>query len=93
MLLTIAGSVLGYEARLEITGLPTMADVTQAENDLETGQRSLPDVIRDGLHRAPSWLRSAGLRRTVGVGTVIGDPRGELGRPVAPRRGWRNPRP
>lgn len=47
--LTIAGSVLGYEARLEITGLPTMADVTQAENDLETGQRSLPDMIRMAL--------------------------------------------
>jgi len=44
--LTIAGSVMDFEARLEFRGVPTLADVDRAENDLETGQRSLAEMIR-----------------------------------------------
>jgi hypothetical protein len=44
--LTIAGSVMDFEARLEFTGVPTLADVDRGEHDLETGQRSLAEMIR-----------------------------------------------
>ncbi len=38
------GSRLGFQAGIELTGLPTLQDVDNARNDLQSGQRSLSDL-------------------------------------------------
>jgi hypothetical protein len=43
-----AGDVLGFEARLQLTGLVTTIDNDQAEADLESGSRPLIDIL--GMH-------------------------------------------
>ena len=38
------GNRLGFRAAIELEGLPTLLDVEQAKNDLETGQRSIREL-------------------------------------------------
>jgi hypothetical protein len=39
------GAVLGFQAQIELSGLPTLADVSQAKSDLETGDKLLSDFV------------------------------------------------
>jgi len=39
-----AGSRLGFQAAIELSGLPTLQDVEDAKGDLRTGRRSLSDL-------------------------------------------------
>jgi len=41
-----AGDVLGFEARLQLTGLVTTIDIDQVEADLESGSGPLIDILR-----------------------------------------------
>jgi hypothetical protein len=40
------GSKMGFQAAIELTGLPTLQDVEDAKRDLQTGRRSLTDLVR-----------------------------------------------
>lgn len=40
------GSTMGFQASIELTGLPTLEDVENAKNDLQTGRRSLTDLVK-----------------------------------------------
>src|SRR5204862_5582066 len=44
--LTIAGSLLDFEVHIELSGVPTAADVEAGLADLEAGRRSLSDLMR-----------------------------------------------
>jgi hypothetical protein len=44
-----AGGQLGFQAAIELEGLPTLPDVEKAKNDLESGQRSIGDITRFAL--------------------------------------------
>jgi hypothetical protein len=40
-----AGNELGFQATIELNGLPTLQDVDEAKTDLRTGRRSLDDLV------------------------------------------------
>ena len=39
------GAVLGFQAQIELSGLPTPADVAQAKSDLESGNKLLSELV------------------------------------------------
>jgi len=45
----MAGSRLAFDARVELSGVPTLADVEAAQDDLKAGSRNLSDLIRMGI--------------------------------------------
>ena len=46
MALAEAGSQLGFQAVVELSGLPTLQDVDNAKNDLRSGHRSLNELAK-----------------------------------------------
>jgi hypothetical protein len=44
--LALAGAHVGFNARVEVSGVPTLADVEVAIEELESGRRSLTELIR-----------------------------------------------
>lgn len=40
------GTKMGFQAAIEQTGLPTLKDVEDAKNDLQTGRRNLTDLVK-----------------------------------------------
>jgi hypothetical protein len=40
------GSMVGFQAAIELTGLPTLQDVEDAKSDLQAGQQSMTDLVR-----------------------------------------------
>jgi hypothetical protein len=38
--------MVGFQAAIELTGLPTLQDVEDAKSDLQAGQQSMTDLVR-----------------------------------------------